>query len=215
MAGSLAIVGGTFDPVHSGHLRLALEVHQKLGFEQVSLMPCAQPGHRDQPGCTAEQRLQMVQLSIDNCAGLTVDDRELLRDGPSYMVHSLASLRQELGEQQSITLVMGTDALLGLNRWYQWDRLLGLANILVIQRPGWALEVEPWLKELLDNCQVEDVSELHQSAFGKLCLVALNPLDISATEIRRQLAQGQSPQFIMPDKVLDFINRHKLYGVKN
>jgi nicotinate-nucleotide adenylyltransferase len=131
------------------------------------------------------------------------------------MVHSLESLRQEQGDQTGITLVMGTDALMGLNRWHRWTELLALANILVIQRPGWDLSPEPWLEELLAQHQCDEVQTLQQERCGKICLVALNPLDISATEIRRQLALGQSPQFIMPDKVLDFIVRHKLYGVKN
>ena len=131
----ICILGGTFDPVHFGHLRPALDVQQTLGVEKVWLLPCGLPPHRARPGLSAAQRLELLELAIDAEDGLAIDGRELQRDGPSYMVDTLESLRVEAGEQP-VCLALGVDALAQLDSWHRWRDILSLCHLVVMQRPG-------------------------------------------------------------------------------
>ncbi len=132
----IGIFGGTFDPVHFGHLRPALEVQQALGLDEVRFIPAGQPPHRDMPHATAPQRLSMLQTAIEDQPGFAADEREIQREGPSYMVDTLALLREELG-QIPLCLILGYDAFLGLPAWHQWHRLIELAHLVITHRPGW------------------------------------------------------------------------------
>lgn len=205
----IGVLGGTFDPVHFGHLRSALEVHEALALDELRLLPSARPPHRGQPGCSAEQRLQMVSLAIRNVPGLRVDDRELLRESPSWTVDSLLSLRDELGEQASIFLLLGWDAFCGLPGWSRWEQLLELANLVVLQRPDCDLDLPEVLKDLLAARTVD--IHLANASHGQIVCLAQTPLAISATHIRELIGAGRSPRYLLPDAVLDYINQHGLY----
>jgi nicotinate-nucleotide adenylyltransferase len=206
----IGILGGTFDPVHYGHLRSALEVKDIFGLNEVRLIPCANPPHRKQPAVTAEMRLQMLELAITNQPGLKIDTRELDRynqhQAPSYMVDTLESLRQEL-PTEALLLFIGTDAFKHLTGWHQWQRLFDYAHIVVITRPGFETRQ-------LDNffkVRLAGVNELAQAIAGKLCFQQVTQLDISATAIRDIIARKQNPGFLLPDAVIEYIKQHKLY----
>jgi len=207
----IGIFGGTFDPIHYGHLRSALEVKDIFGLNEVRLIPCANPPHRGQPAVTAEMRLQMLELAIKNQPGLKIDTRELDRHKtseqmPSYMVDTLKSLRQEF-PVEPLLLFIGADAFKHLTQWHQWQQLFDYAHIVVMTRPGFTIET-------LDNffkVRLAEPMELSQAAAGKLCFQQVTQLDISATTIRTMIANKQNPGFLLPDAVLEYIQQHKLY----
>lgn len=208
----IGIFGGTFDPVHYGHLRPALELLESLPLQEVRLIPCAVPPHRDPPVATSEQRLAMLRLAVEGVAGLVVDERELKRGGPSYMVDTLYSLRQEMGEIP-LCLLLGSDAFLGLPEWHQWQQILQLAHIVVAHRPGWQVDAhkKSELSELLKEREVTSARLLSESSSGQILLHPVTPLDISATTIRQLVRAGKSGRFLTPDKVWEYIQSNELY----
>lgn len=210
----VGIFGGTFDPVHFGHLRPALELKEQLGLESVHLVPCNIPPHRDAPHATAAQRRDMLQLAIVGEPGLLLDERELARPGPSYMVDTLHSLRQEFGAPRPLCLIIGADAFLGLPSWYHWQELIQLAHIVVAHRPGWVLDetsLDLALRQLLQQHRLDAVSQLYQAPAGGVLLHSVTPLAISATEIRQRVAAGGSARYLLPQPVWDYIRQHNLY----
>ncbi len=209
----LVFMGGTFDPVHNGHLRTALELKQWLGVDQVCLIPSGAPVHRDEPGCTPRQRLEMVRLAVQDEPALTADAREIESDEPSYSLLTLQALRAERGEACPIVMTMGMDAYQTLPSWYQWQSFLDYAHILVLARPGY--EGQDATEELLDftrRHQASAVNELLDMPSGRVFIQELTPLGISATQIRHLVAQGQSPRYLMPEPVWHYIQQNSLYG---
>ncbi len=207
----IGVFGGTFDPVHFGHLRPLLEVRQALALDEVRLIPCFIPPHRDAPGASAEQRLAMLQLAASETPGFVVDPRELQRGGPSYMVDTLLSLRDEQGADQALCLILGVDAFAALDSWHQWQDLIALAHIVVMQRPGGQLPKTGAVAELMEHAQTLDVSELQQRAAGRVYFQSVTQLDVSATAIREQLVHGRDVRFLMPDSVRHYIETQGLY----
>lgn len=212
----IGIFGGTFDPVHFGHLRPALELCEQLGLARVHLVPSAVPPHRATPRVSAEQRLAMLALAVDGEPAFKVDDRELRRSGPSYMVDTLASLREEYGSERSLCLLLGVDAFLGLPAWHRWEQLLALAHIVVAHRPGWHLQrptgqVNPALALLGEDGDGDDVECLRRRPAGCVVLQPVTQLDISATALRAAIADGRSARYLMPDAVWHYIEQHNLY----
>ncbi len=205
----IGIYGGTFNPVHYGHLRTALEVKELFELEQLRLIPCRLPPHRDEPEVAAHLRLQMLEAAILDTYGFSVDKRELDRAGPSYMVDTLHALRNELGNTP-LLLFIGADAFAGLERWHQWQRLFDYAHIVVMTRPGYAAET---LSIFLQQRLCSDNTQLRRQAAGCLVFQEVTALAISATAIRELVAAGRSPQFLLPDRVIDLIRRHHLYQV--
>ncbi|MDT8406051.1 MAG: nicotinate-nucleotide adenylyltransferase [Methylococcales bacterium] len=203
----IGVYGGTFDPVHFGHLRTALEVFQDFCLEELKLIPCRLPAHRDQPGASAEHRCAMLTLAITDCSGLAVDRRELERDGPSYMVDTLASIRAEIGDQP-LALFIGGDAFLSLTYWHRWRALFDYAHIIVMTRPGYS---EPELNHFFYSRRCTDVQRLTTQPSGQLCFHPVTALDISASKIREAIAKGQNPKFLTADKVLAYIDEQALY----
>jgi nicotinate-nucleotide adenylyltransferase len=208
----IGVFGGTFNPIHFGHLRCAVEVKDLFGLEQVRLIPNAQPPHRELPSALPLQRAEMLEIAIRNHAGLLCDRRELERqlkspDQQSYMLDTLVSLRADYPEQP-LLLFIGNDAFNHLTRWHQWQRLFDYAHIVVITRPGWQVQVlaDFFLARLAGNG-----GELRQSLGGKLFFQAVTPLDISATAIRDSIAKHHDPSFLLPDAVIEYIRQHKLY----
>ena len=203
----VGLLGGTFDPVHFGHLRSAVEVCEQLQLDELRLIPSARPPHRGMPGATAAQRLRMVELALGQGGGLQVDDRELQRERPSYTVETLESLRQELGSDVALFMVLGWDAFCGLPSWHRWESLLELANLVVLQRPDYDLEVPEVLKDLLAARSADQPERSH----GQIICLSQTPLAISATHIRTLVGSGASPRFLLPDAVLDYIENEGLY----
>lgn len=206
----IGIYGGTFDPIHYGHLRPALEIVQTLGLGQMRFIPARTPPHRSTPAATAEQRLAMLRLAIDGQTQFVADDRELRRPGPSYMVDTLRSLRADL-PGQPLGLVLGLDAFLGLPSWNRWEQIATLAHLLITRRPGSHPEWPAPLAGLVHERMAQDPGELAQDTAGRLLLLDTIQLDISATAIRAQIAVGGDPRFLLPDTVLDYIRREGLY----
>lgn len=207
----VGVFGGTFDPVHYGHLRSALELVERLELEQLRLMPNAQPPHRDTPRCDATHRAAMVELAVAGEPRLACDRRELSRAGKSYIIDSLIELRGELGAQCGLCMVMGCDAVLDIAQWHRWRELLDWAHIIVIARPGWALPRTGDVAQWLNAHRVDDVSPLRRRSAGYIAIEELRPLAISSTEIRELLAAGRSARYLLPQAVLDYIQTHNLY----
>lgn len=208
---AVGVFGGTFDPVHYGHLRSALELVERLQLDQLRLMPCAIPPHRESPSCSAEHRAAMVELAVAGEPRLSCDSRELRRSGRSYTIDSLMELRNELGDGHSLCLVMGCDAVLDIITWHRWQDLLDWAHVVVIARPGWQFPAAGPVAEWLRAHRLAGAGELRQQPAGGILVEELRPLAISSTEIRSLLAGGKSVRYLLPETVLDYIQSYDLY----
>ncbi len=203
----IGVYGGTFDPVHYGHLRTAIEVKEIFSLQQIHLIPCHQPAHRAEPDCTAEMRCEMLQLAVKSHCGLVVDKREIERSGVSYMVDTLASVSEDFPGQQVI-LFIGSDAFNGLMSWYQWQRLFDYAHVVVMMRPG---HTTPELDGVLADRHVQSREQLLNKQSGYLYFLQVTQLEISATAIRRCFKQGLNPAFLLPESVIEYITAHEIY----
>jgi len=213
----IGIFGGTFDPIHFGHLRPALEVFEALKLRQMRFIPAAQPPHRQPPQADPRLRESLLLAALGNdTPGLVVDNRELRRPGPSYMVETLESLRREL-KDEAMCLVLGMDAFLQLESWHRWEEIIGLAHLVVTHRPGWHFsphDMSPGLAELWQQRRVEHATRLSETVAGKLYQIAVTQLDISATQVRECIASGGSPRFLVPEAVWNLIRLQGLYGYR-
>ncbi|MDP2057645.1 MAG: nicotinate-nucleotide adenylyltransferase [Thiobacillus sp.] len=205
----IGIFGGTFDPIHFGHLRLAEEMAEGIGLSRVVFIPAGQPPHRGAPRTAATHRLEMVRRAIAGNPRFAVDAREVQSPRPSYTVDTLATLRTELGDEPPLWLLLGADAFLGLPSWHEWRQLFELAHLAVAARPGAQLMQSDAMPEVLKN----EVSQRQVAAgsAGSVLLRQMTPLDISATAIRDTLARHGSARYLLPDVVLDYIHEHQLY----
>ncbi len=209
----IGIFGGTFDPIHFGHLRSALEVREVLGLDEVRFIPCGLPPHRGTPQATASQRLAMVRAALAGEPGFLVDDRELRRVGPSYMVDTLASLRQDYGTRP-LCLLLGMDAFLGLEGWHRWQTLSTLAHLVIMHRPGWdwaAERVSTALSRLVAERRSDDPQYLMRQPAGRICFQGVTPLDISSSRLRALCAAGSDPRYLLPDGVRRVIKQQHIY----
>lgn len=214
MAKKVGILGGTFDPVHIGHLRSALEVAEFMQLDELRLIPAARPPHRSTPQVGAADRLALVELAVAGEPLLRVDDRELKRERPSYSIDTLESLRSELAADDQLFLLLGWDAFCGLPSWHRWDELLQHCHILVLQRPDADSEAPEALRNLLAARSISDPLTL-QGPAGQISFIWQTPLAVSATQIRALLASGKSVRFLLPDAVLAYIHAHGLYRASN
>lgn len=206
----IGILGGTFDPIHFGHLRTALDVMQATGMTQVRFVPLHRAVHRAQPETDGSLRLQMVQAAIAGQPGFLADDRELRRRGDSYMVETLASLREEFPDQP-LCLLLGMDAFNGFADWRRPDEIFRLAHLVVMHRPGEPDPRDPRVQGMLESRRCERSDALAQTPAGRIWLQAVTQLDISATRIRALVAAGESPRYLLPEAVLMLIESHGLY----
>jgi nicotinate-nucleotide adenylyltransferase len=215
-AGPIGVFGGTFDPVHYGHLRLAEEVSAAAKLEEVWFVPSGTPPHRTQPGADARHRLEMAKLAVEGNARFKVDARETTRTGPGYTYDTLLELRHETGAQRSIALLLGADAFLELATWHRWQALFDLAHIVVAYRPGFPIDTwqsrmpQPLAQQYAARYMQQPLG-VHLSAAGGIAAVVMTGLDISATFIRNALRAAASPRYLLPDAVLDYIRAHDLY----
>ncbi|MEL7298153.1 MAG: nicotinate-nucleotide adenylyltransferase [Pseudomonadota bacterium] len=200
LSGPIGIFGGTFDPVHIGHLRSAYELLHGLELHEVRFMPCGNPPHRATPKAPAEVRLQMVQSAVEMEPGFVVDDREIRRPGLSYTVDTLRSLREDL-PAHPLCLIVGMDAFLSLPKWYQWREIFRLAHIVVAHRPGWQAPTDGALGDLLRDRGTELIADLRKALAGAIYIHEVTQLEISSTSIRRLIRAGHDPRYLMPESV--------------
>jgi len=212
----IGILGGTFDPIHFGHLRLAEEMLELARLEQIRFIPTGTPPHRDSPQVSAQQRSVMVRLAIADQPAFVLDEREVRRDRLCYTVDTLSELRAELGATQPLCLLMGGDAFLQLHTWHEWEQLFGLAHIVVGYRPGYTLderiEVAPEALRKHYRERLCTVESMAQRPCGGVAELAIPKLEISATDIRRRVAEGRTIRYLLPDAVENYIHQHQLYS---
>jgi len=211
----IGILGGTFDPIHYGHLRLAEEMRELAGLQHVRFIPAGNPPHRDTPQVTARDRSAMVQLAIADQPAFVLDEREVKRTAKSFTVHTVHELRAELGDAQPLCLLMGGDAFLQLHTWHEWERLLDLTHIVVGYRPGYTLDerLHSAPERLREHYQQRlcDVAYLSQHAAGGIAELAIPKLEISATLIRERVAEKRTIRYLLPPTVANYIYQHHLY----
>lgn len=207
---AIGLYGGTFNPVHHGHLRGAISALELLELDQLVFVPAAVPPLKAEPDVSAMQRAAMVELAVATMDQCTVDCRELHRSGPSYTIDTLEAWRRERGASDALIFIMGSDAFANVHRWHRWESLLDYASIAVTTRPGvaseWPPEVANWAAD-----KIVDAANLSTFPAGKVAFVAQPPLDISSTDIRRRVRAGKNVQFLLPDAVIDYIQAHNLY----
>jgi nicotinate-nucleotide adenylyltransferase len=213
---AIGLLGGTFDPIHYGHLRLAEEMGEVLGLEEVRILPAGLPPHRGQPRAEPRQRLEMARLAVAGNPRFVLDAREVHQTSPSYSVETLATLREERPAGTPLILFMGADAFLGLTTWHRWQVLLDLAHLAVAHRPGfssamWEDALPEPLRRLLATRRCDQAAELLAKPAGLIHLHAITQLDISASQIRERALRGKSLRYLLPDSVIDYINEHRLY----
>jgi len=206
----IGILGGTFDPIHIGHLRTGVEVSDALALRELRYIPCRMPPHRGEPLATPEQRLAMVAAAVEREETLVCDGRELQREGPSYTVDTLSDIRDEVGEE-AVGLIVGADAFEGITSWHRWSQLIEFAHLIVVHWPGWEARVPPGAAALLSGRLIQDRADLAASPAGLVWFQTVTPLQISATAIRENVRYGKSIRFLVPDNVERYIDDHQLY----
>ena len=206
----LALFGGTFDPVHYGHLRCANEARQKLKLDTLFLLPAGTPPHRNAPRATAKQRLDMLQLAQTEFPRLGIDDREIRRSGPSYMVDTLRELREE-SLQRPLLLMIGQDVANHLHSWYQFEQLFELAHLVILTRPATQAEYRQDVARQIQQRLTDEVDKLRQSKAGMVLNLEVASIDISATMIKSIIRLRRSPGPMLPALVLEYITKNQLY----
>jgi nicotinate-nucleotide adenylyltransferase len=207
----IGLFGGTFDPIHYGHLRTAFELWQELRLAEIRFMPTGSPPHREQPYATPELRLAMVEAAVASQPAFVVDDREVRRTGVSYSIDTLTEVRKEFPDR-SLCLLLGMDAFLGLPNWHRWRELLDLAHIVVAHRPGWRAPTMGPLGEVMVDHGTGTIRDLHQNPSGRVYVHAVTQLEISSTELRQLIIAGRDPQYLVPEEVRQIIQETRCYA---
>jgi nicotinate-nucleotide adenylyltransferase len=202
----IGLMGGTFDPIHFGHLRPALDVAEHLQFDHVRFIPANIPPHRALPGISAEHRREMVRLAIQQETRFRLDTRELDKNDISYTVETLQDLRKELGQNVQLFWLLGMDAVQGFTRWHRWQEILQLTHLVVSHRPGYQQDLGE-----LSSYRAESQQALLSAKTGKIYCLPVTQLDISATMIRKRLSQGLSINYLMPQATCQYIQENQLY----
>ncbi len=209
--GPIGLFGGTFDPIHYGHLRTAFELLQSLKLAQIRFLPTGSPPHREAPLASSELRLDMVRAAVAGQAGFTVDDREIRRSGVSYSVDTLTELRRE-HPQRSLCLLLGMDAFLGMPTWHRWREIFELAHVVVAHRPGWKAPITGPLGEEMVDRGTGSVRELHSLIAGRIHVHAVTQLEIASTDLRALILAGRDLRYLVPEAVRDLIVRTGCYA---
>lgn len=209
---AIGILGGTFDPIHFGHLRTALELHLALNLAEVRIVPCYQPVHRKLPIATPKQRLAMVKCAIESEPALAAEPCEIQRKGPSYSIDTLEHLREKM-PNTPLCLIMGIDALIGFSSWHRYKEILTIAHLVVAHRPNYQLPTNGVVADLLKNHLTKSPSMLHKNLAGSILLHPVTPLEISASDIRKQITTGKNARYLLPDSVYNYIQQHGIYSI--
>jgi nicotinate-nucleotide adenylyltransferase len=211
MSEPIGLFGGTFDPIHYGHLRTSFELWQALRLAQVRFLPTGNPPHREVPLAAPELRLEMVRAAVAGINAFVVDDREIRRTGISYSVDTLIDLRREFPER-SLCLLLGMDAFLGMPNWHRWREIFDLAHVVVAHRPGWKAPMTGPLGEIMVDRGTGSVRELHGAPAGRVYVHAVTQLEISSTELRQLILAGHDLRYLVPDSVRELIQRTGCYA---
>lgn len=207
----IGLFGGTFDPIHFGHLRPALDVMEFLSLDALRFIPANRPPLRDEPVVTSRQRIEMVKLAISKQPGFVLDTLELDRHGPSYTVDTLRLLREKLGGKIPLVLILGSDAFAKLPQWHAWEKLMELAHIAVMMRPDAALDESDFPDGWLAGRLTDSVSKFNRKPAGRIIAVPVTQLAISATDIRKRITASRSIRYLTPEPVCDYIEEYGLY----
>lgn len=208
---AIGLLGGTFDPVHFGHLRAALECQHELQLQEIRFIPCRQPVLKKAAFAEAEQRLAMLNIAIAHQPEWRVDTRELYRKTPSYMVETLLSLRTDYPPEQSLCLIIGSDILDELPRWHRWQEILTLCHLIVVHRHQTTPTLSDMMSDFVARHPLSSATALQQSPAGGIFFQEITLLDISSTQIRHTIAHDISARYLVPDGVWDYIQEQKLY----
>jgi nicotinate-nucleotide adenylyltransferase len=211
--GPVGIMGGTFDPVHFGHLRLAVEALETLGLDTVRWVPSGYPGHRDTPTTIPMNRAEMVRLAIAGEPRFTLDVAETRTSEPTFTINTLKRLRAELGMERPLVVILGMDSFLSLPTWRAWTELFALTHFAVGERPGFELSTQTMVSGLaLEYARRSATPDAAgATASGAIVTFPMTLLDISATELRDRFARGASARYLLPESVLAYIGAHGLY----
>jgi nicotinate-nucleotide adenylyltransferase len=209
---AIGILGGTFDPIHHGHLRMALELFEALDLLKVHLIPCYQPVHRKLPAASPEQRLAMVECAVSGEPALFADNREIKRQSPSYTIDTLLEIRAEM-PNTPLCLMVGIDAFLGFSSWHRFEEILENAHIIVAHRPNYQLPQTGIIADLLKERLQQEVAYIHEKQAGGILFRPITSLEISASDIRKQIAMGRNPRYLLPDRVFDYIKENGTYSI--
>jgi len=212
----VGIFGGTFDPIHYGHLRVAEEIVEAVGLQKMYFVPAGMPRLRHAPVALPQHRAEVVRLAIQNNPAFVLDEREIYRDGVSYSIDSVREFKQEFGEEVRLCFVLGVDAFIKLAEWNSWRELFNLCHFIISTRPGYTLtsinELLP--KKLKKECSqrwASSADSLRNDTSGLIFIVSTTMLDISATSIRAHIAAGRSVRYLVPDMAGSYISANKLY----
>jgi nicotinate-nucleotide adenylyltransferase len=211
MGAPIGLLGGTFDPIHYGHLRTAFELLQKLNLSEVVFIPAGQPPHRETPLASAALRLEMVRAATSDQPGFSVDDREIGREGRSYSVDTVRELRQR-HPLRPLCLLLGMDAFLGMPGWHRWLELFELCHVVVARRPGWDAPIEGALGELLARRGATALADLHRTLAGRILVQAVTQLEIASSDLRVLLLSGGDLRYLVPEPVRAIIRRTGCYA---
>lgn len=204
----IGLFGGTFDPVHFGHLRPAIELVENFSLDKLHLLPNHRPAHRDKPTASTEQRIAMLTLATESLPQFIVDPREAQRDKASYTFDTLSEFREEF-PHASLIFFMGLDAFSDFNSWHRWQDILTLANLVVIDRPD--AKLSAWASGLIETQQAKFGDNVCNAHFGAIERHSVTQLAISATDIRHRIETGKSIDFLLPENVKQVILKSKLY----
>ena len=208
---SIGIFGGTFDPIHNGHLRIALEALEELSLSAVHFIPCGQSPLRSEPAATNDIRLKMVKAAVEAEPRFFMDTREIKRVGPSYTYDTLTTLRDGYKES-SMCLILGMDSFISLPRWYRWEELIDLAHIVIAHRPGWKAPTEGPLGDFVQEHLAESSQDVVTKREGSLFVLPVTQLEISATKLRSSIRLGLDPKFLVPESVRAIIKETECYA---
>lgn len=213
----IGVFGGTFDPIHYGHLRIAEEIAEMIGLREIRFIPAGSPRLRSTPAASQHHRAAMVRLAIRRNSRFILDERETRRPGVSHTVDSLREIKQELGENVILCFVTGADAFMKLAAWHSWRELFGLCHFIIAARPGQMLTIrhDALPQELEDECRqrwVSSIDSLKNASSGLIFIAPTTLLDISATSIRARVAAGKSIRYLIPETILDYIAANHLYS---
>ena len=207
----IGIFGGTFDPIHFGHLRTGFELLHALRLGELRWIPAGNPGHRAAPLADASLRLEMVRAATANQPGFVVDDREVRRTGVTYTVDTRGELRREF-PHRPLCLILGMDAFLGFESWHRWQEVLEHAHLVVAHRPGWQVPQTGRLAALLESHAANDIADLHATRAGRIRVQAVTQLEIASSDLRAIITSGRDPRFLVPDAVCEIIRRTQCYA---